>query len=210
MTRTLLLIKNDFFRLGIIASIQENVSNPYIEEADSWENIQIALRKSYFDVLILDIRLSNLTNLNSFDSIRRIQPTIKILILGEENEKVWAIPYLKKGVDGICLKTMTKFEFQSAFNTIMKGRKYLFDGITDFLLEGLTDHNLMTLLSVRESEILQLLLKGFRTADIAKQLSLAPSTISTMKFKIYRKMQVTNVVDLASKVSSYQSKAQLI
>jgi len=206
MTRVLLLIKNDFFRLGITASILENVSDASIAETDSWENLQAALKKSYFDILVLDIKLSNLSNLNSFDSIRRIQPNIKILILGEENEKVWAIPYLKKGVDGICLKTVTKFEFQSALSTIIKGKKYIFDGIADFLLEGLMDQNLMTLLSTRESEILQFLLKGSRTAEIAKELKLAPSTISTMKFKIYRKMQVKNVVDLVNKVESYQSR----
>ncbi|SEI52942.1 DNA-binding response regulator, NarL/FixJ family, contains REC and HTH domains [Dyadobacter koreensis] len=203
MTRVLLLIKNDFFRLGITASILENVSDASIAETDSWENLQAALKKSYFDILVLDIKLSNLSNLNSFDSIRRIQPNIKILILGEENEKVWAIPYLKKGVDGICLKTVTKFEFQSALSTIIKGKKYIFDRIADFLLEGLMDQNLMTLLSTRESEILQFLLKGSRTAEIAKELKLAPSTISTMKFKIYRKMQVKNVVDLVNKVESY-------
>ncbi|MCF2444478.1 response regulator transcription factor [Dyadobacter sp. CY345] len=207
MTRILLFIKNDFFRLGITASIQENVSDASIEETDNWENAQAALKKSYYDILIMDIRLSNLSNLQSFDSIRRIQPNIKILVMGEENEKVWAIPYLKKGVDGICLKTMTKYEFQSALSTVIKGKKYIFDGITDFLLEGLMDQNLMTLLSTRESEILQFLLKGSRTAEIAKELKLAPSTISTMKFKIYRKMQVKNVVDLVNKVESYQSRA---
>ncbi len=205
MTRILLFIKNDIFRLGITASIQENVSDASIEQTDNWENAQAALKKSYFDILIMDIRLSNLSNLHSFDSIRRIQPNIKIVVMGEENEKVWAIPYLKKGVDGICLKTMSKFEFQSALNTVIRGKKYIFDGIADFLLEGLMDRNLMTLLSTRESEILQFLLKGSRTAEIAKELKLAPSTISTMKFKIYRKMQVKNVVDLVNKVESYQS-----
>lgn len=207
MTRILLFIKNDIFRLGITASIQENVSDASIEQTDNWENAQAALKKSYFDILIMDIRLSNLSNLHSFDSIRRIQPNIKIVVMGEENEKVWAIPYLKKGVDGICLKTMSKFEFQSALNTVIRGKKYIFDGIADFLLEGLMDRNLMTLLSTRESEILQFLLKGSRTAEIAKELKLAPSTISTMKFKIYRKMQVKNVVDLVNKVESYQSGA---
>ena len=205
MTRILILIKNDFFRLGIAASIKEYAGNVHIEEADNWESIPGILRKSYFDVLIVDIRLSNLTNLNSFEGIRRIQPSVKILVLGEENEKVWALPYLKKGVDGICLKTMSKHEFQSAFNTIIKGRKYMDDGLTDFLLKGIVENDLINLLSVLESEIMQLLLKGFRTAEIAKELKLAPSTISTVKFKIYRKMQVTNVVDLMNKVETFQS-----
>ena len=204
MTRILLFIKNDLFRLGIIAAIKEKENDTHFEESNSWENILSTVKNSEVDLLILEIGLSNLTNLNNVDTVRRLKPPIRILILGEEHEKIWTIPYLKKGVNGICLKTISTYEFQSAFDNVLKGRKYLFEGMSNFLINGLLDHHLINLLSIRESEILQLLLKGFRTAEIAKQLNLAPSTISTMKFKIYRKMQVTNIVDLSYKVEAFR------
>jgi len=205
MTRILLFIKNDLFRLGIIAAVKEIENDAHLQESDNWENILNVVQNSEVDLLILEIGLSNLTNLNNVENIRHVKPTIKILILGEEQEKIWTLPYLKKGVNGICLKTISTSEFQSAIDNVLKGRKYLFEGMSNFLINGLLDHHLINLLSIRESEILQLLLKGFRTAEIAKQLNLAPSTISTMKFKIYRKMQVTNIVDLSNKVEASKS-----
>lgn len=197
MTRILLSIKNDFFRMGIAASVKEYTGNAYIEEIDSLKNVQKSLQKSYFDLLIVEANLSEMFNPAVFDGIRQIQPDIKILIISEDNEKVLAYNYLKKGVDGVFLKSMSKYEFQSAFDTVLTGRKYV---ATTRIGRQRKSKNVSTL-SPRESEVMHLLLKGFRTTQICKELNLAPSTISTVKFKMYQKMQVDNVVDLMGKVN---------
>ena len=197
MTRILLSIKNDFFRMGIAASVKEYAGNAYIEEINSLQNVSDSLQKSYFDLLIVEVSLSELFNPSVLDGIRLIQPEIKILIISEDNEKVLAYTYLKKGVDGVLLKSMSKYEFQSAFDTVLTGRKYA----VSTRVVGRRKSKKVSSLSPRETEVMHLLLKGFRTTQICKELNLAPSTISTVKFKMYQKMQVSNVVDLMGKVN---------
>ena len=207
MTRILLLIKNDLFSLGIISCITEYSSNVHFEKVDSWEEIKESLLKNDKDLLIIDSNLSNYANLGTLERIRRKYPAIKMIVLGEQSEKAWALPYLRKGVDSVCMTSITKDEFKNAFVAVMKGKKFMDDELTEFLLRDITNPNLVSLLTVRESEIMQFLIKGRRTVDIAKELKLAVSTISTMKNNIYRKMKVTNVVDLVGKVSLSQNRA---
>jgi len=204
MTRILLLIKNELLSLGITSCIRENVGNMQFSRETNWENMQVTLANSDFDLLIIDTNLSNYTNLVALERIRRKQPDIKIIVIGEESEKAWALPYLRKGVDGVCMKSISQEEFLLAYGSIMRGKKYMDDVLTEYLLSDITKPNLVGSLTVRESEIMQFLIKGRRTVDIAKELKLAVSTISTIKNNIYKKMKVNNVVDLVGKVELSQ------
>lgn len=206
MTRILLLIKNELLSLGITSCIRENVENVQFSSETCWETMQMTLSGAAFDLLIIDTHLSNYTNLVALERIRRKQPDIKIIVIGDESEKAWALPYLKKGVDGVCMKSISKEEFLMAYTSIMRGKKYMDDVLTEYLLSDITKPNLMGSLTVRESEIMQYLIKGRRTVDIAKELKLAVSTISTIKNNIYKKMKVNNVVDLVGKVELSQSR----
>lgn len=205
MTRILLVIKNDLFRMGIASSVTECDQNVHIENAGDWTTMQSTLNQTDFDVLIVDTNLSSYSNLLTLEKIRSRQPDIKIIVLGEEKE--WALPYLRKGVHGVCIKTITKSEFQTAYKTVLMGKKYLDEQLTDFLLMEISNPNLISLLTARESEIMQFLLKGHRTVEIARELKLAVSTISTVKNNIYRKMKVSNIVDLVDKVNLSQHRA---
>lgn len=207
MTKILLLIKNELLSLGIASCIRENVGSVQISKEATWENMMITLANTDYDLLIIDTNLSNYTNLTGLERIRRKQPDIKIIVIGEESEKAWALPYLKKGVDGVCMKSISQEEFLMAYSAIMRGKKYMDDVLTDYLLSDITKPNLVGSLTARESEIMHFLIKGRRTVDIAKELHLAVSTISTIKNNIYKKMKVNNVVDLVGKVELAQSRA---
>ncbi|GAA4434201.1 hypothetical protein GCM10023091_08830 [Ravibacter arvi] len=57
-------------------------------------------------------------------------------------------------------------------------------------------------LTRRETEIKDLLVKGKRITDIADALQLKPSTVSTIKRKLFKKMEVTNLIQLVHRAAS--------
>jgi two-component system, NarL family, invasion response regulator UvrY len=57
-----------------------------------------------------------------------------------------------------------------------------------------------TPLSPREKEVLELLLQGKWTKEIASELKLKLTTVSTHKSRIFEKMEVTNVIELFKKL----------
>ncbi|MCD8533244.1 MAG: response regulator transcription factor [Verrucomicrobia bacterium] len=52
-------------------------------------------------------------------------------------------------------------------------------------------------LSGRELEVLQLLAEGHSTKETAAQLGVSPKTIETHRLKLFKKLEVDNVVQLA-------------
>lgn len=202
MIRVLLLIKNDVFRMVITASLKEYSPTTEITETGSWVQINALSRQSFYDLMIADICLSDIKVAGQIDGLRKILPRLKIIFLGNEDEKVIGINYIKKGADAVLSKEMNNTEFQSAFATVLSGRKYVFEGMRDLILKDFCDKDTINKLSTRESQIVQLLIKGKRTVDICGELNLAASTVSTIKSKIYKKMNVGNIIDLQAKVSS--------
>ena len=51
-------------------------------------------------------------------------------------------------------------------------------------------------LSIREKEVVSLLVKGMKIKDIADTLNIKSNTVSTIKKNIYYKLEVRNFVDL--------------
>jgi DNA-binding NarL/FixJ family response regulator len=112
---------------------------------------------------------------------------------------VIGINYIKKGADAVLSREMNNTEFQSAFAAVLNGRKYVFEGMGDLILKDFCDKDRINKLSTRESQIVQLLIKGKRTVDICGELNPAASTVSTIKSKIYKKMNIGNIIDLQAR-----------
>lgn len=203
-----MLIKNDLLSLGVVSCLQAKVQDADFYHADTWDNLQTMLTQADFNLLIIDSNISDFTNVTTLHRIRRKFPSLKTIVLGDEDRNPVMLEFLKKGVEGVCMKSITQHDFLHAYATIMQGKKYLDHNMAEYLLTDLAVESRIGTLSARESQITTLLVQGLRTADIAKQLNLAVSTVSTIKFNIYRKMCVNNVVELAGKVEISKPRAQ--
>jgi two-component system response regulator NreC len=56
--------------------------------------------------------------------------------------------------------------------------------------------SLLTLLSVREREVLQLLAEGHGTKEVAFRLQLSPKTVETHRLSLFAKLKVGGIADL--------------
>ncbi|WP_254412667.1 LuxR C-terminal-related transcriptional regulator [Dyadobacter diqingensis] len=200
MNRTILLMKNSFMRIGIKIALDKFISNPDIVEVNSWRDVRENLGQAV-KILIADMELTTRDDIQQFNKFRREYPGLKVLFFGEENDQQMSVELLKKGADYICLKSVSISEFESVCKRVLLGQKYIPESISDFLLTDLRRRSVIKSLSPRETQVSFLLLRGMRTAEISKVLSLAPSTVSTIKFNLYKKMEVDNVIDLLAKVS---------
>ncbi|WP_254412657.1 response regulator transcription factor [Dyadobacter diqingensis] len=201
MRRIMLFIKNDFFRMGMAASIKQYKNNTVLREETEWSGVEENINNC--DMLIMTFELACQDDLKKTENIRRAYPSIKIVLISNENEKVMALTYMKIGIEGVCLQTISEEEFHWALDSIIDGNKYVFEDLNYYFLDLILNKNSLRLLSLRESHVLHLLLKGRRTLEICRELQLAASTVSTVKLRVYQKMQVNNVIDLVEKMASY-------
>lgn len=199
MVNVLLSIQNDLLRAGITSILKEHKGSISIQ-VTSFKEVVERLQRADFDVVILETDLSGLNSSTIIRRLRNLKPDLKILLLSEESEKIWMIPCFRMGVDGVCLKSMSGKEFCEAFDHVLNGNKHVSEGLAKFLLQELFENKRKDSLSARESEVMDLLLKGYGNLQICDKLRLKPSTISTMKGSVFRKMQVTSIVELMRKM----------
>ena len=212
MISALIAEDHTMVRYGTNMVLKELFPNGTISHAVNFEQLLQLLETQRFDLLILDINIPGGDNLQMIDVIRLRQPDIRILIFSAYDEQLFAIRYLQAGANGYIMKQAPENEMKDAIQAVVKNDIYISPGIKQRLLfnsseKKQADNNPLHSLSDRETEVLQLLIKGTTLAAIAQTLGLQVSTVSTYKTRIFEKLEVSNLVELVHKIHLYQNSA---
>ncbi len=207
-----ILIADDhtIVRLGVLLVVKSMFLNAHIAEAETLAQVITQLEQRPFDLLILDINIPGGDNLQMIDAVRLRQPDIKILIFSGYEEQLFALNYIQAGADGYLVKYSSEDDIRTALRTVTNNEKYISANVKEQLLsrwqqQRPASENPLNLLSGREREVLNLLIKGTNVAKIADILHLQITTVSTYKTRIFEKMGTTNLVELIDKVKLFTS-----
>jgi DNA-binding NarL/FixJ family response regulator len=114
-------------------------------------------------------------------------------------ESIYALSTLKAGASGYLSKTVEVEKIKEAVYRVFNGGTYLSDEMTkniSFDDPRKATSRLFKRLSTREVEVLKLLSSGKKNKEIAIELNINEKTVSTYKARLYRKLNVNNLVDL--------------
>lgn len=160
-----------------------------------------------FDLLILDIDIPEGENIRMMQRVKEKQPDVIILIHSAFDEEIYALPYITAGADGYLSKNAHPDEFQQAFKTVMNKQKYISKAIQYALLNNLDGGNLkkaqnpLQTLSQKEIIVMQYIIEGKWTKEIALMMDIKENTVSTYKRRIFDKLEVSDELELVKKVS---------
>ncbi|KAA0993502.1 response regulator transcription factor [Dyadobacter aurulentus] len=174
-----------------------------ITEADSFKKAILAAEKESFHLVIMDIGMPGGNSVKMVETFKRRWPDTKILMLSGFEETLYALPFVKAGADGYISKDAPESEFRTALETVLfRSKLYLSESLKEesfrmFMQSGKSHEDTSEKLSLREREIVQLLLAGKGISEIASLLDIHTSTASTHRIRIFRKLGVDNVMDLA-------------
>ncbi len=205
MPSILIAEDHSIVRLGTIVLIRELYPDAQITEADTFDEAMQWLQQQQFDLLLLDIHIPGGDNLQMVEAVKVRQPDIPILIFSSYDEQLYALRYLQAGAYGYLQKESAAEEIRTAIRQVINREKYVSSRMQKHLLNHLLDpkrnqSDPMENLSNREIEVMQLLIKGHSPTEIKGILNIQYSTISTYKERIFEKMNVTNVIELADKI----------
>lgn len=208
MNKILIIENHEITRYGIRLTLTEMLGHTTITEASTLEESLKIMQSDKFDLIMLDIDIPGGNSSSMIDQIKLKQNSAKILIFTGCNEDLYALSYLQAGADGFISKSATKVQFRKAFTTLITTGRFISDNLRDkfineHLLPGVR-RNKTIKLSIRETEIMHLLTQGKSTSQIARELQLRNSTVSTFKSRIFEKLQVDNLIDLIKKTSTIQ------
>lgn len=155
------------------------------------------------DLMIVDISLKGTANgIDLIKGIKKRYPKIKSLVLSMHDENLYAERSIKAGAKGYVMKNDLTDNIIKAIRKIMDGNLYLSENITSRLLNVLVnqdyeeDNQDIKKLSDREFQIFQIIAKGHKTGDIAKDLNISVKTVEAHKLRIRHKLDLKNSSEL--------------
>lgn len=154
------------------------------------------------DVAILDIAMPELNGIEAAKQILEICPSTQIIILSMHASTEHISRALQAGVRGYLLKEAAGIEVANAVRAVYEGQRYLSQKISDKLVEDYIRHGQsqkedpLTRLTSRELEIMQLVVEGKSSAEIAKTLSLSPKTVETYRSRLMQKLGINDLPSL--------------
>ncbi|WP_400074743.1 response regulator [Winogradskyella sp. R77965] len=157
------------------------------------------VRRNKVDVIISEIDLPELNGITALRAIKKEYKSINVLMFSHQPEEIYAISTLKAGASGYLNKTASVEEIEAAVRKIHSGGTSLSDKMDKhFRYEDTrkSRSRMFKKLSTREVEVLKLLSIGRKNKEIAQELDINEKTVSTYKARLFKKLNVNNIVDL--------------
>lgn len=204
---TTFLIADDhsLMRQGVIFLIEDLEINCELNQANSLLQVQEKIEALPIDILITDAHFPDGNSLSIISKLKEIKPNLKILVFSGLEEDTYALKFLNAGVNGFVSKLSEEEEVKTAIQKVIFEGGYLSDKTKALLLDSIRNPkstNPVSLLSERELEIANLYAQGLGNLEIANQLDLKQNTISTVKKRIFEKLEIENLVELIDLLKS--------
>ena len=155
------------------------------------------------DVVIMDLAMPELNGVEATRQIREKCPATKVIILSMHSSSEHIFQALKAGAHGYLLKESAGMEVISAIRVVHSGKRYLSEKIGDVMIDEYI-HNRevvetgspLSKLSTREREILQLVVEGKSSIEIAQTLFISPKTVETYRSRLMQKLGISDLPGL--------------
>ena len=162
------------------------------EASDGEEAIRLA-RQLQPDVIVMDCALPGISGLVATRKILEHDPKAAVLMLSMHSEDTWVRQSLEAGARGYMLKNAVDLELVTAIRRVAAGEEVLDSQIAR---RGTLKGERETGLTVRELEILQLIVGGLSNKEIASQLNLSANTVAVHRANIMDALGIHKTAEL--------------
>jgi DNA-binding NarL/FixJ family response regulator len=155
------------------------------------------------DIAVMDISMPQLNGIDATHEMKLLAPDVRVIILSMHSTSEHVFRALQAGARGYLLKESAGREVARAVKAVYDGRWYLSEKINSLLVDEFIQFrgdapavSPLARLSLREREVLQLVVEGRSSADIAGALYLSPKSVDTYRSRLMRKLGVKDLSSL--------------
>jgi DNA-binding NarL/FixJ family response regulator len=164
---------------------------------DGGDVLEAALRLCP-DVILLDMSMPHVSGLEAMRQLREHRVQSRVIVLTMHADPHVAVEALKAGASGFVLKESSGDELLAALDAVLAGATYLAADLTKDILTlmvGAADPS-QAQLTMRQQEILRLVVRGQRAKEIAGTLDLSPRSVEAAKYKMMQQLNVHSTAEL--------------
>lgn len=151
------------------------------------------------DVIVADIAMPHLGGLEALAELKKEDPGVRVVFLTMHAETAYARRALAEGALGFVIKHSAPVELVLAVRSAMEGRTYVTPSLAGELLRPAgreTARETAGALTLRQREILQLLVAGRSAKEIAGVLGISPRTVEYHKYRMMESLGLHSSAEL--------------
>lgn len=153
------------------------------------------------DVIVMDIAMPEMNGIEATRLICKSLPATRVIILSMHHTNEHIFRAIQSGAKAYLLKESAGTWVAKAVHAVMKGHFYFGAGVEDPMKfsgvsAGMPAKSPLDSLSHREREVLQMVVEGKTSMEIAEILFLSPKSIETYRSRLMLKLDVNNIPSL--------------
>ncbi|MBI2955419.1 MAG: response regulator transcription factor [Chloroflexi bacterium] len=201
--RVLLVDDHSILREGLRSLLSTNGSIRVVGEARDGKEAVDRAHELQPDVVLMDIAMPRMDGLEATRLIKKADPSIKVLVLTQHENRPYVFRILKAGASGYVLKKAASTDLIAAIHQVHHGKSFLDPSVTEMViercLENLPEDSAEADyegLSDREREVLKLVGEGHTNQEIADVLCISINTVLTHRSSLMKKLGAHNRAEL--------------
>lgn len=200
-----LLIDDNYEHLAGIREIISLEGQFDVVATSTSANIGISLVKKHRpDIVLMDINMPEKDGLQAIQEIEKLDLGVRVVALSGYDDSDLIFRAMKLGAKGYVLKTMASAQLIYAIEEVAAGKVYLPSALSSRFFEYFQrsfkeetniisdEENLLSYLTQREEEVLDLLTQGVTYKGVAGKLFISETTVKTHVNNIFQKLQVND------------------
>jgi two-component system invasion response regulator UvrY len=200
MVKILIVDDHEIFREGLKQVINQTDDFTVKDEACNGREALNLIWKNDYDIVILDISMPPGRNgLEVLKQMKIKKPDLRVLILSVYPEDQYAIQAIKAGASGYLTKSSVARELINALTRISSNGMYISPEVAEQMADEIKaprESIIHDLLSPREFQIFLKIAGGESIKQIADELAISSSSVSTHRKRILDKMKLKNTAEM--------------
>jgi DNA-binding NarL/FixJ family response regulator len=191
--RVAIVDDHPMFRMGLAAAIEEMDGIELVGAAGCGGDVAALVSDASPDVLLLDVRLADVSGLEVNRWLAEHHPAVKVVMLTMSEDHDTVLTALRDGASGYLVKGAGPERVEQALRTVAAGDVVLDRALRPAVTEGAhhrhsSESRPFPQLTQREFDILELIAEGMDNTSIARRLVLSPKTVRNHVSNVFAKI----------------------
>ncbi|WP_193166163.1 two-component system response regulator NarL [Microbulbifer hainanensis] len=200
--RVMMVDDHPLFRKGLLQLIELEPRLAVVGEASGGAEALNMVEECDPDIILLDLNMRGMDGLDTLRAMRAADVTARIIMLTVSDNNADVVACIRAGADGYLLKDMDPEEILEQILAATHGKLAISQRLTEILATALrkpdnSGADLLSTLTSREYEILQLIADGLSNKLIARELDISDATVKVHVKHLLKKLSMRSRVEAA-------------
>jgi len=186
------------FRAGLVSLLRQMECFEVVGEAKNGVEAVDVVRDTYPDLVILDVNMPIMNGVGAVRVLRKMQVLARIVMLTISKNEADLMRAIQEGADGYLLKSAEPDQLKQALLRVMGDKSVISPDMVKTVFNAVRARGADAddLLTVREKDVLNCLVRGLTTNEIGDNLVISKNTVKTHVRNIMKKLDASNRAEI--------------